>query len=226
MILNTFNLSLKQIEQFNKYYKFLIEENQKYNLTSIIDRKEVYIKHFYDSLAACFTLDFFKINNYCDIGSGGGFPAIPLKVVFPHLKLTVVEPTKKKILFLQRLCDLLQISDIEFINQRAENFILNRREYYDLVSARAVAVLPVLLELVLPFLKVGGIFIAYKGSNYYEEQKASGNALKILFSVIENIYEYQLPENMGQHAIIKIRKQRETELVYPRRYAQIKKKHL
>ena len=226
MILNTFNLNTTQVEQFNKYYNFLIEENKKYNLTAITDRKEVYIKHFYDSIAACFVLDFLQINSYCDIGSGGGFPVIPLKIVFPHLNLTIIEPTRKKIDFLQKLCELLQLNDIEFVNQRAEDFIGKRRECFDLVSARAVAILPVLLELAIPFIKVGGIFISYKGSNYHEELKASSNALKTLFSVIDKIYEYQLPENMGQHVIIKIRKQRKTEITYPRSFAQIKKKHL
>ena len=226
MNFNKFNLNSGQIKQFDIYYDFLISENKKYNLTAITSKEEVYIKHFHDSMMSSFVFDYNKIHSYCDIGSGGGFPAVPLKIVFPHLKLTVIEPTKKKIDFLKRLCELLLLSEIEFVNQRAEDFIKERREYYDIITARAVAKLPVLLELAIPLLKVQGTFIAYKGINYYSELKEANTALQLLGSNVDKVYKYSLPNNMGEHVIIKIRKQRKTDRVYPRRYAQIKKKHL
>lgn len=226
MMLNGFNLDEKQSRQFAEYYDFLVAENKKYNLTAITEEAQVYGKHFYDSLAAMFFIDFSKIEKLCDIGSGGGFPAIPLKIAFPHLRLSLIEPTKKKIGFLRELCALLKLTGVEFINERAEDHVRKRREYYGMITARAVAALPVLLELTLPLLKVGGVFIAYKGSNYEEEIKASGNALKTLSAVIEDAYEYQLPDDLGRRAIIKVKKLKKTDRAYPRHYAQIKKKSL
>ncbi|HHZ17878.1 MAG TPA: 16S rRNA (guanine(527)-N(7))-methyltransferase RsmG [Acholeplasmataceae bacterium] len=226
MLLNPFDLNDRQRGQLSAYYEFLRAENEKYNLTAITERNEVYIKHFYDSLAAAFFIDFTKIESLCDIGSGGGLPVIPLKIAFPHMRITLIEPTGKKMNFLKELCRLLDLGDIEFVNGRAEDFGRERREYYDAVTARAVAALPVLLELAIPLLKVSGMFIAYKGSNYRGEVKAAVSALKKLAAVINDVCEYQLPEGMGDRAIIRIRKLRTTDRTYPRPYSQIKKKSL
>ena len=203
MLLNPFDLNDRQRGQLSAYYEFLRAENEKYNLTAITERNEVYIKHFYDSLAAAFFIDFTKIESLCDIGSGGGLPVIPLKIAFPHLRITLIEPTGKKMNFLKELCRLLDLGDIEFVNGRAEDFGRERREYYDAVTARAVAALPVLLELAIPLLKVSGMFIAYKGSNYRGEVKAV-SALRN-WPRNQRCMRISASEGMGDRAIIRIR---------------------
>ena len=157
---NSFNIDQKKKEKFKIYYEFLISENQKYNLTSITDANEVYIKHFYDS---CVLLNYFYLSDstLCDVGSGAGFPGIPLKIINDSIKLTIVEPTAKRINFLKELCEKLEIKDVEFICDRAENVAKERREEFDFVTARAVSALPTLLELTIPLVRVGGSFISY-----------------------------------------------------------------
>lgn len=223
-LLHDFDLSLKQIEQFQKYYQYLVEENKKINLTSIIEETEAYIKHFYDSMMVS---KFIDLNNssICDIGSGAGFPSIPLKILIPSLKVTIIEPTLKRIKFLNQLCLLLGLENVELINGRAEEEIASRREKYDYVTARAVANLPVLLELCVPYVKKNGKFVALKGYNYQEELDASKNAIKTL-DLVYDIKTYQLPLDMGSRALILFTKQKETSKIYPRKYAIIKKKPL
>lgn len=224
-VVNELSLTSKQQEMFKTYFDFLVNENEKYNLTSIKELDEVYVKHFYDSLAV---LNYIDLNNksLCDIGSGAGFPGIPIKIVNENLKLTIIEPTLKRVNFLKELCFKLGLKDVEIICDRAENAINSMREKYDYVCARAVSNLPVLLELTIPFVKVGGSFIAYKGSNYQEEIDLSKNALKKLNSKIENIYNYDLLLDMGERSLIEVRKLKETDKSYPRDYAKIKKKPL
>lgn len=226
MNFDEFNLNKYQLLQFQKYYEFLVQENRKYNLTSIVEKEEVYIKHFYDSIKMIDIIDFTKISNLCDIGSGAGFPGIPLKIKYPHLKLTIIEPTTKKITFLKQLTEILKLSDIELINDRAEDEIINKREYYDVVTARAVASLPILLELTIPFLKVEGSFIALKGSSYQEELDISKTAMDKLNCKLIDSLIYELPNNYGTRAILNIYKVKPTKDIYPRNYAAIKKKHL
>lgn len=226
MNFDEFNLNKYQLLQFQKYYEFLVQENRKYNLTSIVEKEEVYIKHFYDSIKMIDIIDFTKISNLCDIGSGAGFPGIPLKIKYPHLKLTIIEPTTKKITFLKQLTEILKLSDIELINERAEDEIINKREYYDVVTARAVASLPILLELTIPFLKVEGSFIALKGSSYQEELDISKTAMDKLNCKLIDSLIYELPNNYGTRAILNIYKVKPTKDIYPRNYAAIKKKHL
>ena len=223
-LLHDFDLSLKQIEQFQKYYQYLVEENKKINLTSIIEETEAYIKHFYDSMMVS---KFIDLNNssICDIGSGAGFPSIPLKILIPSLKVTIIEPTLKRIKFLNQLCLLLGLENVELINGRAEEEIMSRREKYDYVTARAVANLPVLLELCVPYVKKNGKFVALKGYNYQEELDASKNAIKTL-DLVYDVKTYQLPLDMGSRALILFTKQKETSKIYPRKYAIIKKKPL
>ena len=223
-LLDDFDLSLKQIEQFQKYYQYLVEENKKINLTSIIEETEAYIKHFYDSMMVS---KFIDLNNssICDIGSGAGFPSIPLKILIPSLKVTIIEPTLKRIKFLNQLCLLLGLENVELINGRAEEEIASRREKYDYVTARAVANLPVLLELCVPYVKKNGKFVALKGYNYQEELETSKNAIKTL-DLVYDVKTYQLPLDMGSRALILFTKQKETSKIYPRKYAIIKKKPL
>src|SRR5690554_6174133 len=164
------------MDKFKTYYQFLIEENKKYNLTSITDEEEVYIKHFQDSIKTEIAIDFNEVESLCDIGSGAGFPGIPLKIKYPHLKLTIIEPTKKRCHFLEQLVLKLNLKDVIIRNDRAEN-INDLRETFDVVCARAVASLPILLEICIPYVKVSGYFIALKGPNYQEEVANSENAL-------------------------------------------------
>ena len=224
-LINSFNIDQKKQEKFKIYYEFLISENQKYNLTSITDVNEVYIKHFYDS---CVLLNYFDLSDstLCDVGSGAGFPGIPLKIINDSIKLTIVEPTTKRINFLKELCNKLEIKDVEFICDRAENVAKERREEFDFVTARAVSALPTLLELTIPLVRVGGSFISYKGGNYLEEVEASKNALNVLSSKVNNCFEYELPNEMGKRCLIEVKKVKKTNLVYPREYAKIKKKPL
>ncbi|MCR5422258.1 MAG: 16S rRNA (guanine(527)-N(7))-methyltransferase RsmG [Bacilli bacterium] len=206
---------------FKKYFDFLIEENQKYNLTSITEEKEVYIKHFLDSLSIENIIDLDNIS-LCDVGSGAGFPSIPLKIMYPSIKLTIIEPTAKRCNFLQQIVEMLDLKDVNIINDRAENI---KDMHFDVVCARAVSNLPILLELCIPLVKVNGYFISMKGSNYKEELDIANNAFKELDCRIDNIYEYDLDE-FGKRVLIKIIKDKETKKIYPRLYSQIKKKPL
>lgn len=213
------------MNKFDLYYDFLISENEKYNLTAITKREEVFIKHFDDSLKTSLIVDLNKIETICDIGSGAGFPGIPLKIKYPHLKLTIIEPTQKRCNFLSQLVLKLDLKDVIIINDRAEN-ITNLRSQFDLVVARAVSSLPILLELALHFVKVNGYFVALKGSNYEEEVNKAKNALKVLDAVIDDIMTYELDNNYGLHSLIKIKKLKPTNMIYPRNYGKIKNKPL
>jgi len=208
---------------FEKYYQILVQENEKYNLTAITDKEEVYYKHFLD----CATiLNYIDLSNkkICDVGSGAGFPGIVLKILCPSLKLYIIEPIGKRCNFLKMLVNELNLENVVIINDRAEN-IKEYRNYYDYVFARAVSNLPMLIELCVPLTKVNGYFIALKGSNYQEEIDLSTNALKELKSVVEKIDIYEL-KDFGVHSIVYINKKRKTTEKYPRPYAQIKHKPL
>jgi len=209
---------------FLKYYEFLILENEKINLTAITKKEEVYIKHFQDSLNTELAIKFLNVSSICDVGSGAGFPGIPLKIKYPHLKLTIIEPTLKRCKFLEKLVLHLCLKDVIIINDRAEN-LQKLRNNFDVVVARAVASLPILVEICIPLVKVNGFFIALKGSNYQEEVDNSKQALRLLTSEVENIITYELG-NYGTHSLIKIKKLKETVAKYPRAYAAIKKKPL
>ena len=224
--LDKFNLNDKQKLQFKQYFQFLIAENKKINLTSIIEEEEVYVKHFYDSLSMINAGIDLKNKSICDIGSGAGFPSIPLKILEPTLQVTIIEPTTKRIRFLERLCDILKLTEVTIINDRAENAIKNYREGFDIVTARAVANLPIVLELSIPFIRVGGSFIAYKGQSYAAEIKTAERCLTTLEADLKSVYEYELPADMGSRALLEFTKSKATNIKYPRKYADIKKKTL
>lgn len=224
--LKKYNLDNFQLELFEKYYEFLISENKKYNLTSIIDKKEVYIKHFADSLEVSELIDVNKINIMGDIGSGAGFPGIPLKIKYPHLKLVIIESNGKKTTFLNNLVSLLGLKDVFILNERSEELDAKYRDYFDLVIARAVSPLPILMELCIPFVRVDGSFIAMKGSNFEDEIESSQKGLKKLKSSIFAIKLYSLDDNMGNRSLVIISKLEKTSIDYPRRYALIKKNPL
>ena len=215
----------KNNEKFKLYYNFLIQENEKYNLTNITNEEEAYIKHFYDSIQIENAVNLNSITSLCDVGSGAGFPSIPLKIVYPHLHITIIEPTLKRCNFLKQLVDLLQLENVVIINDRAEN-MKELRNSFDIVCARAVASMPILLELCVPMVKVNGLFVSLKGSSFHEEMLLSKNAIKLLDVEVNKIYEYQLLNNYGSHSIILFNKKKETNLKYPRNYSMIKKKPL
>ena len=215
-------------KEFAIYASFLIEENKKYNLTAISSIEEINYKHFIDSIMIQEVIKMEDIKNICDVGSGAGFPGIPLKIIYPHLSLTIIEPTLKRCQFLEQLVHKLKLDNVTIINDRAENK-KDLRESFDVVCARAVASLPILLELCIPLLKKDGYFIAMKGSNYQEECEQAKNALKTLDCVIDNVYLYDLAsENIsyGIHSLLRIKKNQVTKNIYPRNYAAIKKKPL
>ena len=195
--------TINEISSFEEYFKILVEENSKYNLTAITSKEEVYYKHFLDSGLVLNYLDLTN-KSVCDVGSGAGFPGIVLKILCPSIKLYIIEPIGKRCNFLKMLCEKLKLDNVIIINDRAEN-IKEYRNYFDFVFARAVSNLQMLSELCVPLVKVGGKFVALKGSNYQEEIDLAANALKELKCEIENIYTYNL-EDYGIHSIININK--------------------
>lgn len=204
----------EQSEKFEKFKDLLTEYNEKYNLTAICDEKGIYIKHFYDSI---YPEKYFPFGaEVIEIGSGGGFPSVPLKIVRNDLNFTLVESRGKKCGFLEVVKENLALNNVNIIYARAEELSAGaHREKYDVSVARAVAKLNTLCEYCLPFVKVGGRFIAYKG-NAEEEIKESLNAIKVLGGEIEFTEKYSLPENEGERTVIIIKKIRKTSSEYPR----------
>ena len=218
------NLTDIQLSQLNRYYEMLVEWNEKINLTAITKKEEVYLKHFYDSLTINKIIDLNNCYTLCDIGSGAGFPGIVLKIAFPDLKITLVDSLNKRINFLNEVIKELNLKDIIAVHSRVEDFAKEHIEKYDLVTARAVAHLSILLEYGIPMLKIDGKFIAMKGSN--SEVEESNNALKILNSIIIKQEEFSLPIECSKRNLILIEKTSKTPGKYPRRYSEIKKKRL
>ncbi|MFC0186661.1 16S rRNA (guanine(527)-N(7))-methyltransferase RsmG [Fictibacillus aquaticus] len=212
-------LSDRQMEQFQIYYETLVEWNEKMNLTAITDKEEVYLKHFFDSISAAFYFDFTKPLSICDVGAGAGFPSIPIKICFPHLKLSIVDSLNKRISFLEHLASELELEDSHFYHDRAETFGQKAeiRESFDLVTARAVARLSVLSELCLPLARKGGHFLAMKGSALPEELKNGEKALKTLGGKVEDLHAFTLPLEESERYIVTIKKESTTPKKYPRK---------
>ena len=211
-------LSDKQQQQFQTYYQMLVEWNEKMNLTSITEEHEVYLKHFYDSIAASFYTDLTKELTICDIGAGAGFPSIPLKIIFPNLKVTIVDSLNKRIHFLNQLADALDLENVSFVHDRAETYGKgDYRESYDIVTSRAVARLSVLSELCIPLVKKGGQFIALKSSKGEEELEEARFGIGVLGGKVLDTISYELPENAGERQMIIIDKRSQTPKKYPRK---------
>lgn len=212
-------LSDNQMNQFHDYYELLVEWNEKVNLTAITDKEDVYLKHFYDSVSASFYYSFEKDLTLCDIGAGAGFPSIPLKICFPNLRVTIVDSLKKRINFLETLISKLKLENVTVIHSRAEDIGQNKiyREHFDLVTARAVARMSVLSEYCLPLCKVGGTFIALKGSNSEEELIDAKKAIHVLGGELIQNNLFQLPKENSDRAIIIINKTKKTKKTYPRK---------
>ncbi len=215
----TYKLNDLQMNNFEELFNILIAENAKYNLTTILDKEAVYEKHFYDSLSIL--LNNSLEGTLVDVGSGGGFPGIPLAIALPNLKVTYLDSNNKKINYIKLVSEKLNL-DSSYIIGRAEE-CSNKFNY---VSARGVASLNILLELVANLIKDNGIFIAMKGSNYKEELENSKNAINKLGYEIINIQEYYLPFEKSMHCNIYFRKIKSHDPKYPRPYSQIKKKPL
>ena len=183
-------LTNKQKEQLNSYFNLLVESSKVMNLTTITEEEDVYIKHFYDSILALKHLENTSNITLLDIGSGAGLPGIVLKIVYPNIQITLLEPTTKRCNFLNLVIEKLDLKEIIVINDRAENYIKNTRESFDIVTGRAVASLNILLELSLAYVKKNGYFIAMKGQNYIEELEISSNAISKMGGKLDKIYTY------------------------------------
>ena len=217
-------ISDEALVKFEKYYNFLIEYNQITNLTAITEKEDVYIKHFYDSLLVSKAINLNDYKTLCDVGAGAGFPSIPLKILYPHLEITIVDSLDKRLNFLKQLCSLLDLDKVSLVHKRAEEF-KEGREYFDIVTARAVARENIVNELCLPLSKVGGYFISMK-SSLYQEELNEGKSLEVLKSKVEDIKLFNLPKDNSLRAIIVIKHLEKIADKYPRNFGQIKKKPL
>ena len=227
LLVDTFNITdLIVLDKLYIYYEMLNETSKVMNLTSIIELEESYIKHFYDSLLMSKTIDLTKNITLADVGTGAGFPGLVLKIAFPNLKITLIEPLTKRCKFLQSVIAKLELKDIVIVNDRAENAVKNLRESFDVVTARAVASLNVLSEICSPFVKVNGIFVALKGDSYQEEIDNACNAVGKLKIKLLKKEQFDLPLNLGKRAILVYKKVENTPNIYPRIYAKIKKNPL
>lgn len=219
----------EQKEMFEQYVLLLQEANKKINLTSIVKKEEILEKHFLDSLSIVNIMakeDFLKPINIIDIGAGAGFPGLPLKIVFPQIKLTLVESTVKKVNFINEIISKFKLDNTTCIADRAENVVKNTkyREQYDIATARAVSGANTLAEYLLPLLKIGGYAVLYKAKNIEEELQKAVNALQILGGEIEKIEKIKLGEQ--DRSLVLIKKVKNTPDKYPRRIGLPEKKPL
>ena len=212
----------EQLVLLDKYYQLLIEWNEKINLTRITDEKDVYLKHFYDSLTLYRVIDLNSNISLCDVGTGAGFPGIVLKIVFPTLHITLVDALLKRVNFLKLVIDELGLKNIDVYHDRAESFARVNREKFDVVTSRAVANLRMLSEVSIPMVKVDGYFIPMKGLCDDELNEAS-DILKKLNSKVICVDNFTLPVENSQRSLIKIQKSVKTEHKYPRNFDKIKK---
>lgn len=214
-----------QIKQLEKYYELLIEWNKNINLTGIVEKDDVYLKHFYDSLTINKIIDMTKINMVCDVGTGAGFPGLVLKIIFPKIKIDLLDSLGKRIIFLNKVIEELKLENVNTILSRAEEYALSNREKYDLVVVRAVAPLNILNEYCIPLLKVNGCFVAMKG-NVNDELNESKNSLLLLNAHIDDNINFKLPKEESNRTLIKILKDKKTAKIFPRKYSIIKKEPL
>lgn len=215
-----------ELEKLEIYYKFLKEYNSHTNLTSIIEKDAVYLKHFYDSLTIIKVIDLNKYETLLDVGTGAGFPGMVIKIFYPHLKITLLDSNNKKTIFLRELAEKLDLKDNLFIiNARSEDYIKEKRQYFDIVTSRGVADLKILLELSLPFTKLNGYVIPLKG-NIKEELESSKKTINLLGGKLLEVINFRLPIENSNRNIPIIKKIYLTPSKYPRSYNLIIKKPL
>lgn len=212
-------LTERQKEQYLLFYEYLIEKNKVMNLTGITEFEEVLTKHFLDSLACVKAIDIKNIKNVIDIGTGAGFPGVPLKIAFPHLEACLLDSLKKRVNFLEEAFALLHLENISAIHGRAEEFAKNKtyREKHDLCVSRAVSNLATLSEYCLPYVKTGGCFISYKSGKVQEEAEQAEKAIKILGGRVKDIVYFNLPDSEIERSLVVIEKIKSTPGRYPRK---------
>ncbi len=216
------HVSDEQLNQFEAYFKLLVATNEHVNLTTITEKSEVYLKHFYDSITPAFFVSQIRDQplTLCDVGAGAGFPSIPLKILFPQLKVTIVDSLNKRINFLEVLISQLNLQGVTLVHARAEEFGNKKsasRQSFDLVTARAVARLSVLSELCLPLVKVGGQMVALKAAKAEDELRVATPAIKTLGGKFQADFDFELPISKEQRHIIVIKKVADTPKKYPRK---------
>ena len=219
-------LNNNQEEKFLTYFTELVEVNKYMNLTAITEKDEVYRKHFLDSLEIVRAIDNKEKYTLCDVGSGAGFPSIPLAIVDSNVNVTIIDALNKRIKFLNELTLKLGLSNVEALHRRAEDYVKEVGASFDIVTARAVARLNVLVELCLPLVKVGGKFIAMKGSSGQEELEEAKKGISILGGKIIDVIDVVLPDEEEKRQLIIIYKEKETPKKYPRSFAKIKERPL
>lgn len=212
-------LTERQKEQYLLFYEYLIEKNKVMNLTGITEFEEVLTKHFLDSLACVKAIDIKNVKNVIDIGTGAGFPGVPLKIAFPHLEACLLDSLKKRVNFLEEAFAFLHLENISAIHGRAEEFAKNKtyREKYDLCVSRAVSNLATLSEYCLPYVKTGGCFISYKSGKVQEEAEQAEKAIKILGGRVKDIVYFNLPDSEIERSLVVIEKIKSTPGRYPRK---------
>ena len=213
------SLNEEQKQQFIAFYEYLAEKNKVMNLTGITEFQEVLVKHFLDSLACVKAVDMKKVTTVMDIGTGAGFPGVPLKIAFPHLEACLLDSLKKRVNFLEETFALLKLENITAIHGRAEEFAKNKayREQYDLCVSRAVSNLATLSEYCLPYVKKGGSFISYKSGTVQEETRQAEKAIKILGGDLQEITYFNLPDTEISRSLIPVKKIKSTPKAYPRK---------
>ena len=222
-----FELSDAQLAQFDNYKNLLVEWNEKMNLTAITEKHEVATKHFIDSL---YGLKFLKnAKNLIDVGTGAGFPGLPLKISNPDISLTLLDSLNKRLNFLNAVVDELGLSSVTTVHSRAEDGAAcgsSLRDSFDVAVSRAVANLSVLCEYCLPYVKVGGVFLAYKGGDVEDELAEAQNAIDLLGGEVNGVFKYTIPKTDITHSIVVIKKIKPTPDKYPRQNGKIQKKPL
>ena len=213
-----FEIDDNKISQLDKYYEMLIEKNKVMNLTAITEFDEVLVKHFTDSLSIC-TIIPDDVKSVCDLGTGAGFPGIPMAIAYSDLQFTLIDSLNKRIKFLQEVVDALGLTNVTLVHARAEEAGRNRlyREQYDLVVSRAVANISTLSEYCLPLVKVGGYFISFKSGDIEDEIKQSGKAISKLGGKLQNPVLFNLPDTNISRSFLVIDKEKSTPKAYPRK---------